>query len=288
LITVHLGTTTGAAVTTTAEQHLTAVITAWPQLTDLLTTRSSPSWPPADRAAYLRQLDQHDAAEVAAARAADEGPLVLRETGAPLRLHVLDTMRMVTIVITTLADQIAAEVQRAPITSNRPSSLDPQTLEIERLAALDARDPDRWRHNRSADTSPVAAAEWLLARLTGEAGPCTPLTIRHREQIDRVAAEAARRIARVLGTERRHDPMPRPCPWSGGLLTLHHGGDQPEHVTCEHGYDCAAPVLVYEGRRTWTGPELVELEHALDAADQRAQRAAARARQRAALATTDH
>ncbi|MFF1416538.1 hypothetical protein [Streptomyces sp. NPDC058280] len=301
--------------TTTADQHLQYLITTWPQLAELLTTRSADTWPPTSTAEYTKRLDEHDAAEVAAGRHAQQLVTIRHETGqlyyactgcdhvgdghqhpvradrgdtglgdrpVPLRLHVLDTMRAVTIAVTTVADQVAAEVQRAPITSNRPSSLDPRTMDIERLAALDARDPARWRHNRAADKSPVAAARWLLARLVGEAGPCTPLTIRHREQIANVAAEAARRIARALGSERRRDTMPRPCPWSGGVLTLHHGGIEPELVTCEHGHDCGAPVPVVDGRRTWTGHELVELEAALAAGDVREKRRVAKARQRAA------
>ncbi|MFD8970515.1 hypothetical protein ACFV0C_36935 [Streptomyces sp. NPDC059568] len=305
--------------TTTADQHLTSIITTWPHLQDLLTTRSADTWPPTSKAEYAKQLDEHDAAEVAAGRHAQQLATIRHESGqlyyqcaecnhvgdghqhpvredraddglgerpVPLRLHVLDTMRTVTIAVTTLADQIAAVVQRAPITSNRPSKLDPRTMEIERLAALDARDPHRWRHNRPADNSPVAAARWLLARLREEKGPCEPLRAHHRQHIAEVAAEAARRIARVLGSDRRHDPMPRPCPWSGGVLTLHHGGDEPEQITCEHGHDCGAPVPVVDGRRTWTGPELVELEKALDAADHRAKRAAAKRRQRAAKSET--
>ncbi|WP_046500765.1 hypothetical protein [Streptomyces odonnellii] len=304
--------------TTTPDQHLQYVITTWPQLTELLTTRNADTWPPNNKAEYTKRLDEHDAAEVAADRHAQRLATIRHESGqlyytctecghagdghqhpvridraedglgerpVPLRLHVLDTMRTVTIAVTAVADQIAAEVQRAPITSNRPSKLDPRTMEIERLAALDARDPLRWRHNRPADDSPVAAARWLLARLREEKGPCEPLRGHHRQRIASVAAEAARRIARVLGSERRHDPMPRPCPWSTGILTLHHGGTEPEQVTCEHGHDCAAPVPVVDGRRTWSGPELVELETALAAADRRASRAAAKRRQRAAKNT---
>ncbi|MFE7128931.1 hypothetical protein [Streptomyces sp. NPDC057617] len=258
--------------TTTAEQHLTSIITTWPHLQDLLTTRQTEPWPPADPAEYARQLDEHDATEV--------GQLVLRKTGAPLRLHILDTMRTVELVLTQLADETASAIQRDTIKPVRGASGDPAALSLALLAARDDADPARWRYNHG-DRSAVQAARWLLARVRGDAGPCRPLSDAQRERIGVLAAEAARRIARAAGSDRRHDPLPRPCPWSAGILTLHHGGTEPEQVTCEHGHDCAAPVPVIDGRRTWTGPELVELEKALTAADRRASRAAARRRQRA-------
>ncbi|TXL91927.1 hypothetical protein EW053_04625 [Streptomyces sp. IB2014 016-6] len=204
------------------------------------------------------------------------------ERPVPLRLHVLDTVRAVETALLQVTDEIASEIQRAVITSGRPSSLDPRQFDIERLAAHDARDPARWRYNRGPRTA-TAAAQWLRARTHGEAGPCTPLTDDHRQHLHQVATEAARRVEQLLGVERRHDTMPRPCPWCNGPLTLHHGGgDEPEFVTCDNGFDCAAPVQVLDGRRVWSTPEqLVQLYVALEAAERRARRAAAKKRQRA-------
>ncbi|GGJ81860.1 hypothetical protein GCM10011583_11660 [Streptomyces camponoticapitis] len=258
---------------------LTTVLTNWDSLRDLLDTRSPSVWPPADPAEYTAQLDQHDAAEVALTQEREH--LVLREVGAPLRLHVLDTMRTVETALLQVADEIASEIQRAAITSSRPSSLDPVQFDIERLAAHDARDPARWRYNRGPRTA-TAAAQWLRARAHGEAGPCTPLTDDHWQLLNRVASNAARRIEQLLGAERRHDAMPRPCPWCKGPLILHHGGvDEAEFVTCDNGFDCAAPVQVVGGRRAWSTPQqLVQLYAALEAAERRARRAAAKKRQR--------
>ncbi|WP_405676881.1 hypothetical protein OG292_19740 [Streptomyces sp. NBC_01511] len=294
---------------------LTTVITQWPTLRDLLDTRSPTTWPPADPAAYTAALDELDADEVAHAQQLitirhESGQLYyacvhcdrvgeghahpiredrdteqIGERPVPLRLHILDTTRAVETALLQLADDIASEIQRAAITSSRPSSLDPIQFDIERLAARDALDPARWRYNRSPRTA-TTAAQWLRSRAHGEAGPCTPLTDDHRQLLNHVATEAARRVEQLLGAERRHDVMPRPCPWCTGPLTLHHGGDEPEFVTCDNGHHCTAPVRVVDGRRIWSTPaELVQLYAALEASERRARRAAAKKRQRDAVRT---
>ncbi|WP_238432054.1 hypothetical protein [Streptomyces cavernae] len=104
-------------------------------------------------------------------------------------------------------------------------------------------------------------------------------------QVALVAREAARRVERTIGgTVDRYDvPMNRPCPYCGDVLTMHAGGREDNRATCA-GPDCAAPVGLVDGRRTWSSAEqLAALQRELDGADRRRKRAEARARQRAAV-----
>ncbi|SDL33467.1 hypothetical protein [Streptomyces indicus] len=267
-----------------AADDLRVVLDHWQHMRDLIDTAR-----PRTGAEYLRALDAHDAAEAALDRAAaapEREHLVLAEQPAPLRLHVVDACRAVEVTLCSLADEIAAEVQRSPITPPRRAVAgDAAALDLELLAMRDAADERRWRYNLSEQRTAPRAAEWLLARLHDEAGPFLPLDEAQRARIGRIAREAARRIERTVGIEqRRAYPMDdRPCPWCGATLTMHRGGSDADAVTCENGYDCGAPVPVVEGRRTWAAPhELVALEQALAAAEQRRKRAEARRRQRAA------
>lgn len=299
--------------TTTTITSLTTVIDQWPALRALLTTRTTSTWPPADPTspepddesldeghAQTLVTTRHESGQLYYACAhcehvgeAHDHPVrpdreadQLGDRPEPFRLHVLDTIHSIETALCTLADELAADIQRTAYASSRPSRLDPMQMLIERLAAHDARDPARWRYNRANRTAP-AAAQWLRARAHDEPGPCTPLTDTHRDTLARIAAGAAHRIERVLGAERRHDRLPRPCPWCAATLTLHHGGDEPEYVTCANGHDCHAAVgQVVEGHRTWATPtELVSLRLALTAAERRRKQAAAKKRQREAART---
>lgn len=295
--------------TTATLTALTTVITHWADLRELIDTRAPATWPPVTPAEYA-QLVQADADDAEAH--AQQLVTIRHETGQlyyacaqcdrvgeghahpvrpdrepeqlgvrpdPLRLHILDTISSVETALLTLADQIAAEIQRAPIVSGRPSRLDPMQLEIERLAAHDARDPARWHYQGVRTTT--MAAQWLRARVHGEPGPCTPLTDTHRGLIYGVAQEAARRVEQLVGSARRHDQLHRACPSCRGVLTLHHEGDEAPRVTCANGHDCAAAVRVIDGHRTWSTPaELAQLYVDLAATERRAKRAAAKARQR--------
>lgn len=284
-----------------AADDLRIVLNHWQHMRELIDTAT-----PRTGAEYLRALDVHDAAEVAAGRTSpaellarsgehDQGAartverehLVLAEQSAPLRLHVVDACRAVEAALCSLADEIAAEVQRSPISPPRRAIAgDAAALDLELLAMRDAADPRRWRYNMSEQRTAPGAAEWLFARLHDEAGPFLPLDEAQRNRIGRIAREAARRIERTIGgdIERRSVPIDdSPCLWCGGVLTMHCGGDEADTVTCENGYHCGAPVRVVEGRRTWVTPhELAELQRGLAAAAQRRKRAAARQRQRAA------
>ncbi|MFG2458130.1 hypothetical protein ACGFWE_13815 [Streptomyces sp. NPDC048523] len=291
--------------TRTAADDLRVVVDHWQHLRALVDTSTPAVWtPPKDVADYLRKLDEHHAAERAlesvmtpakwlarpgehdqgAAARPEREPLALAEQFAPLRLHVVDACRAVEVALCAIADEIAAEVQRAPIKRlSRAIPGDRVGLDLALLAARDEADPQRWHFNLG-DRSAVRAAEWLISRLEGKPGPCMPIDDAQRERIGRIAREAARRIERTIGNDRRREfPMSRPCPYCGASLTMHRGGTDASTVTCENGEECGAPVPIVEGRRTWAAPhELASLEGALDAAAHRAVRALARRRQRAA------
>ncbi|MFI9600355.1 hypothetical protein ACIHCX_10820 [Streptomyces sp. NPDC052043] len=318
----------------TARRHpaddLQIVLDHWTDMRDLIDTSTPAPWQPdTDRAAYLRALDDHDRDEVAVAlqhaqrlitrrdehgrvqyecmhcdyvgegRAhtprADRDALVLGERPVPLRLHVVDACRAVEVALCALADEIAAEVQLAPLAPMAPAKhsgyatlREAQIAAADRarrdeLAALDAASPARWSF--TSGRTAVRAAEWLLARINGDTAHCKPISSLHRARIALVAREAARRIERTIGGvgDRYAVPMDdRPCPYCGDELTLHRGGGLDDVVVCA-GPGCEAPVGLDGGRRTWSTPaQLAALQVALDAAARRRKRADARARQRAA------
>jgi hypothetical protein len=300
----------------TPADDLQLVIDHWQHLRALIDT--SQSTDPSSRADYLRRLDQHDRDETAllfqhaqqlvtridehgrvqyeCARCdyvgegrahlprPDRDGVMLGERPVPLRLHVVDACRAVEAALCELADQVAAEVQRDTVKPlRRPIPGDPVGFALATLAARDEHDPARWRYNLDK-RSAVRAAEWLLARLRDEEGPCLPLRDHHRAAIGIVAREAARRVERTIGgtVDRIAVNMERPCPYCGHGLTLHAGGGEDDTVTCS-GPGCTAPVGLIDGWRTWsTVEQLAALQRELDAAERRRKRAGARARQRAA------
>jgi hypothetical protein len=300
----------------TALDNLQIVLDHWTHMRALIDT--SQSVDPSSRADYLRRLDDHDRDETAellqhaqqlvtridehgrvqyeCARCdyvgegrahlprGDRDAVVLGERPVPLRLHVVDACRAVEVALCSLADQVAAEVQRDTVKPLRkPIPGDPVGLQLAMLAARDESDPARWRFNLGERSAP-RAAEWLAARMRGDDGPCMPLRDSHRAQIALVAREAARRIERTIGgtVDRYTVAMERPCPWCAETLTFHNGGGEDDTVTCS-GPNCEAPVGLIHGRRTWsTAEQLAALQRELDAAARRRKRADARARQRSA------
>ncbi|WP_431980038.1 hypothetical protein [Streptomyces qinglanensis] len=290
---------------TTAATHLRTIRDRWTELRALIDTSTPAVWPPATgKTAYLRALETADATTHAQRlltrtdehgrpqyecahcdhtgdghthrarehRGADQ----LAETTAPLRLHVVDTCRAIEAALASLCDEIAAEVQRSPITPRRRAIAgDDVALSLELLATKDSADPARW-HYTLGDRSAPAAASWLLARWYDEAGPFLPLGDAHRARITRVARGAVERMLDTLGAEQRSVALgeDRPCPWCGGVLTMHRDEMKGRtEVTCATGWDCTAPVPVRDGRREWATPhELDELRTALDAAERRARR----------------
>jgi len=314
----------------TTVEDLQTVLDHWNHLRSLIDSNSGDVWPPRRPGAeYLSALDEHDAAEVAAQQLTHAQQLIttrhpngtinyecahcdrvgegdghplrldraveqLGERPAPLRLHVVDACRAVEVALCALADEIAADIQRDSIKPlRRATPGDTLGLELVRLAARDHADPQRWHYNLTERRTAMHAAKWLLARLGGEPGPCEPIHDGHRERITLYAREAARRIERVIGSDRRSVELPRPCPWCGGPLMMHTAPDADPVVSCATGLiDCRAPVPFHvdERRREWSTPEqLAALQVALDAAERRlveeerrAKRAEARRRQRSA------
>ncbi|WP_282698034.1 hypothetical protein [Streptomyces sp. CC208A] len=190
----------------------------------------------------------------------DRDPAQLGDRPVPIRLHVADARRAITIGLVTLADD---------------------------LARIDAIDRSDWYGRDPANKTAPTAARWLLARLP----VATPA---EAARIGSYAREAATRLDRVLGTGRASAPLPgRPCPWCGGELVAHTEAGTLVSISCSTGLvDCNAPApfVVDERARVWSTPvQLAALQRALDTAararaeaEQRAGRAAARRAQRAA------
>lgn len=201
---------------TTAVQNLQLVVRHWGDLAELRTARPHDAWPPASLNAYLRTVEEYDPAD----------------RSAPVRLHVIDTIRAVESALVDLADQTAATVQRPVIhapTAGQGWSDDAHRQAL-LLAARDSADPRRWQYT-GARTAPDAAI-FLFSRLLDLEGPFRPLTQPQRERIATVAAGAADRVQHALGTARRTAPLGRSCACGGSLL-LEGGDGQPPVVRCE-------------------------------------------------------
>jgi hypothetical protein len=313
----------------TAADTLRYVLDHWPHLRALLDTTNPVALPAQPDGEHTRTADGHDDLAAAIAHAVshpqqlvtrhdDQGRIVgyecahcdhtgdghahpvrddrdpgrLGERPVPLRLHVVDACRAIEDALASLADEVAAAVQRAPITPlRRPNPADPVARDLALLAARDEADPRRWRYNLGDRSAPTAAG-WLLARVLDEPGPCGPLPDMWVYRIGQVAVTAANRIDRVIGSGRRTAPMDRPCLWCGSTLVLHDDDSSViPYVTCTGGPGCPAPVPLDErGRRLWATPQaLARLAAGVEAAEeqrraeqQRARRAADRRRQRAA------
>lgn len=210
--------------TTTA--HLTTVIRHWPDLHDALGQ-------PAIHHGFGIGLHGHlaaltDTAERALARAAeraDSAPDAPGERPAPLRTTILDTMTEVEAALVDCADQLAAEIQRAPMSRAPRDWPAADRARRNQLADQDANDPRRWRWTGKR-TAPFAAL-WLLGRVQGAPGPFRPLSEVEERRIGGVARSCADRVERALDIaaqtrtlEQRHD-----C---GGRIDVHGGeGRQP-------------------------------------------------------------
>lgn len=186
---------------------------------------------------YLARLDDADAEQLeyerhqaAHLRSLERDPIQLGDRPTPVRLHILDTMRLVEAALTETADQIAAAVQRQPMPF-APSSWPAADRERRNeLARADAADPRRWRWTGRRRPTPYTAL-WLLARVEGKGGPFRELTMLQQEQIGKVAAGAAARVEKALDIsaqrrtlEQRHD-----C---GGRIDVHGGEGRPPLAHC--------------------------------------------------------
>jgi len=224
--------------TATAEQaaiHLQYVIHSWPQLTRMLTTRHTSTWPPVMGIQHVLD-DQDDPDEVAEQRAAlrlaerADSRYTLGSSPAPIRLHIVDVMRTIETDLVYLADIIATEVQRPPI-SNAPAHWLPAEQEKRnKIAAEDAADWRRWRYRQHR--SAVYAAAWLSGRLDGEPGPFLPLGPSRLARIATAAKTAHDQIQQALNGVRTAQVVDRPCPLCGGTLGISSGDGEEPLVVC--------------------------------------------------------
>lgn len=234
----------------TAHADLTTIITRWDDLRDMLTTPAPSSWPPAGRMAdYQAQLTEDEQAVLhaqAAAERAERTSLALGERPVPIRLQVLDAIRVIDEQLLYCADQIASSCQRPAATvriSAGPADEIGRTLRL--AAARDAADPARWHWN-GTHRDGLTAARWLVDRIDGKPGPHRALLLGERERIAAIAEAARRRIEQTLGLGRREDPIVRRCP-CGGPMVMRQGGVLDPEVQCQK---CEI---------TWSGPQLADL-----------------------------
>ncbi|MEV4335736.1 hypothetical protein [Streptomyces sp. NPDC049590] len=221
----------------TAATHLRTIALHWVDLADAAGQPALVGGFGQGLKGYLAALDERARLEAAWARAderADTDPNAPGQRPIPVRLHILDTMRVIEAALVACADDIAHAVQRAPITapSARRTAVAPYASQreadiaaadrhrSEQLALADQRDPRRWRYTGRRTAS--YAALWLLARVERAPGPCRRLTDAEERRISAVAAGAAERLERALDIaaqrrtlEQRHD-----C---GGLIDVHGG-----------------------------------------------------------------
>ncbi|MGK5529347.1 hypothetical protein [Streptomyces sp. URMC 129] len=211
-----------------AADNLTTIVRHWDDLTEAVALRENPDWPPTMGIQRLREPD-----ETGDGRRGDVQRL-------PIRPEVLDAMREITDALTELADHVASQVQRPPVTvSTRPGWTDDLHRQAVALAAQDAADPRRWRIGHPANTA-VGAAGWLLTRLAPMDGPFRPLHDQQHRHIADIAAACALTTTRLLRTARLTTKTGRTHDGCGGALLIT-GGD---------GTDPA--VVCARCERTWT------------------------------------
>ncbi|MFD4934472.1 hypothetical protein [Streptomyces virginiae] len=200
--------------TTPALAQLDLIATHWTDLHQLRTARPHDAWPPASLQAYLRTVEEYDPAD----------------RSAPVRLHVIDTIRTVELVLIPLADRVAARVQRPVInTATGRGWSDDLHRQAALLSAKDSANPARWQY-LGVRTGRQAAA-WLAARLRAVPGPFRPLNLREVEEIERAAEGAAERVEHALGIRRRTVGTGRPC-GCGTELLLEGGDGRPPTLVC--------------------------------------------------------
>ncbi|MFI9339997.1 hypothetical protein ACIG0D_01775 [Streptomyces sp. NPDC052773] len=227
--------------TTTAATHLRTIALHW---TDLHEAAGQPTQIGAfglGLRGYLARLDAADAEQLeyerhqaAYLRSLERDPIQLGDRPVPVRLHILDTMRIVEAALVHCADDIAAAAQRAPIAppAARRTVVAPYATQREadiaaadrrrrqQLAHADLVDPRRWRYT-GRRTAPHAAL-WLLARIERAPGPCRPITDVEEQRIGNVAAGAAERVERALDIAAQRRTLEQRCA-CGGAIDVHGG-----------------------------------------------------------------
>ncbi|MER7464065.1 hypothetical protein [Streptomyces sp. NPDC097981] len=232
----------------------------WADVLLAIETPPADHWPPRQLAHTMREGDDEQLA------VEDRAPLVLREHPAPLNLGALDTARAVEQLVFDLADTLAAAVQRTEQGDPRAwLSPNPSAPDSRRAAGSRAHGLHWacvWIEGRVHDEDTEPERE-LDGALTPPPYEVLPLHLLHEAR--RTARIAEARVLRALGLDQRETPLPEPCPWCEGELTLHSAPDGPPAVTCSGGRACSAPVPLdrMERARVWEWDDLPELIAAL-------------------------
>lgn len=217
--------------TTSSAADLRSIITTWPDLTDALGAPPQIGGFGRGLRAYMAALEEADLEAAAELRALERDPAQIGQRPIPIRLQVYETMRTVQAALLETADQIAAVIQR-PAMSYAPRSW-PANDKRRRdaLAHADIVDPRRWHWTGTPPTAPYAAL-WLLGRVTGAGGPFRPLSTLQQAHVADVAAEARRRVERILDTGAATATLTPPCPDCGGTITVHGGAGASPLANC--------------------------------------------------------
>lgn len=217
----------------TTATHLHTCVMHWTDLRDALGQAAVHNGFGIGLRGHLAALNEPNIDVLAQARAderADSSPDALGTRPVPLRIAVLDTMRMVEAALLDCADQIASSSQR-PVMGLLPNgypAADRRRREL--LVMQDRNDPRRWSWTKARPAAPYAAL-WLLARVQGAPGPFRALTVLQQDHIASVARTAAEQVERALDIasqrrtlEQRHD-----C---GGKIDVHGGEGRPPVAHC--------------------------------------------------------
>lgn len=188
--------------------------------------------------AYFNTVDALDPDEVeaighrrAATRFLEQDAHLLGQRPIPIRLHVYETMRTIEAALTECADQIAAVVQRSPMSPAPRSWPATDRARRDRLAHADTIDLRRWRYTGTRTAQ--YAALWLLARVQGGPGPFRPLDGAQQQHIAQVAAGARHRVEQVLDTGAETAALTTPCPDCGGIITVYGGAGASPLANCD-------------------------------------------------------
>jgi hypothetical protein len=150
-------------------------------------------------------------------------------------------MRLVEAALVSCADDIARQVQRAPISMPTARTADYRSLREARiayedrqrrteLALADQHDPRRWRYTKRRTAT--YAALWLCARIERAPGPCLRITEEHEQRIGKVAAGAAERVERALDIAAQRRTLEEPHEQCGGVIEVHGGEGRPPVGHC--------------------------------------------------------
>lgn len=214
--------------------HLTSVALHWRDLTDALGAPAVHNGFGIGLRGHLAALAEPDIDLLAQARAderADSAPDAPGQRPIPIRLQVHETMRIVHAQLLECADAIAGSVQR-PVMGLLPAGYpEADRRRRELLVMQDRADPRRWSWTKVRPDAWYAAL-WLLARVQGAPGPFRPLTPLHRDHIDRVAREAARRLEEALDITAQRRTLEQRHEGCGGRIDVHGGEGRPPVAHC--------------------------------------------------------